>query len=1468
MLLVFKCVKTANCSPVPLRLTLPDIFTRAIPRLLNSTVARRVGVFDGAKRYIRWQGAQSLVEHNMEYNFEEKKAGTVKSLKIGKFYGTKKDRYHLWRGKAQERLEELDLWKIITGEETEPEWTPRVMKVSMQAKREYFLDVRAYEADPSAMASPGLRPDVPQPTEMDNPISEEDWPASQDVIAFQKRKKMTSNLIIEALGDDVYSMIIHESGNPTAMWKILEDTYSAKTGSNILSLLQSLATKKLGRNEQMANHLMYMNEIYVQLSAIQASNTDKDLTVTGDVFKICMLLASLSDIGEYNAVIEAIRGVSDNNTASDYRAVQNRLLESYKEKHPGKGIGFQSKTGSSQGQVSSNNNKPHVRGFVAKTKKSISCNNCRKRGHKAEDCWSNKQSQSGQAAGTSASHRSKKKGSTGPSKTRHDDETAFTSVVVDPNEDWADAEDTALMAITNLEDGSDEDAIYIPSGQATEKTMRKQADHALKAKEVGFAEEDMGCMFLVDSGASRHICTDIRMFQNLYECEPRKIYVGNNDIVTTNKVGTVVLDGHVKLLKVLYVPGFAANLISLSALDKHGIMAVFSKGFVTIGRDLFNDDSQRFLHGEKNSYGLYEVHCSGDRHVDPIFHTTSGTSRIEAERPEFSYNATPKTVLEAQKLWHDRLGHTNERAIRKLNKRKEETGVELDSKPDTVKCEECVESNMTSSARTSSLTPADAKLGDIVFSDVCGPFSIKGYNGDRYFVTFTDGATKLLYLETIKKKGAEEILHAFKTFYQKLKTQFDVKVKRLHTDNGGEFDNDLMWDFATKNGMELTTIAPYEPRSNGVAERINRTLLNKARAMMLKANIGYEYWPEAIEYAVYLHNRTPPSRSEGATPYEKVYGKAPSLKDVRIYGCLAFGKVPEEKRKKLSEKSVRAALLQALPGKQYKLLDLDNGDVFYVRQAKFDETSFPSYGSKAGKFSEHEDTESEHDSDSDFDDVPYGTMTDSESDSDDDRPLSQWTQRSSRPSTSRTTTTSAIYHTDSDDDTPFHDAVGEPYVAPNDNAGGDEEPGGTTEPGGVAGGSNANDDAGVTEGRRTRSGRVYNTALVSKTKTDSFDEPTLREAMKRDDADLWKEAVQKEIDVLNKRGTWELVPRPPKQRVLPSKVVLKIKRNPDGTVDRYKARLVVLGCLQQPEDYEETFSPVVDFSTIRTALTLAVHEGEVCHHVDITGAFLYGTLDEILYMQLPKGFEDLAFPTHVCRLIKSLYGLKQAPRVWYQYLAKYLLELGFKAVPNTLCVFERKLKGARVRMLVYVDDCLIISRSVQAIQAVKDMMEERFSITDLGPAKYFLGVEITSVPDGYFLHQSGYIRTILESHGMLDCKPAPSPMDPGLLLDLTAKTAPSCPPEATFSFPYRNAIGQLLYLTTKTRPDIAAAVGVLSRKVSAPQDIHWSAVKRVLRYLKGTSTTAFTSSLHQQCWRLMQTQTGQESPAASQSVDS
>jgi hypothetical protein len=158
----------------------------------------------------------------------------------------------------------------------------------------------------------------------------------------------------------------------------------------------------------------------------------------------------------------------------------------------------------------------------------------------------------------------------------------------------------------------------------------------------------------------------------------------------------------------------------------------------------------------------------------------------------------------------------------------------LKSAPDEAACAECVQAKFPASSMNHSLVPEGTRIGEPVFSDICGEVPVLGYNQEKHFITFTDAASKTLFVEVLKNKKAETVLAGFKKVHNKMKNVFSHSIKRLHTDNGSEYDNDLMLGYLEDEGIEHTTTAPYQPQSNGIAERVNRTLLGNVRAMLLR----------------------------------------------------------------------------------------------------------------------------------------------------------------------------------------------------------------------------------------------------------------------------------------------------------------------------------------------------------------------------------------------------------------------------------------------------------------------------------------------------------------------------------------------------------------------------------------------------------------------------------------------------------
>jgi hypothetical protein len=231
--------------------------------------------------------------------------------------------------------------------------------------------------------------------------------------------------------------------------------------------------------------------------------------------------------------------------------------------------------------------------------------------------------------------------------------------------------------------------------------------------------------------------------------------------------------------------------------------------------------------------------------------------------------------------------------------------------------------------------------------------------------------------------------------------------------------------------------------------------------------------------------------------------------------------------------------------------------------------------------------------------------------------------------------------------------------------------------------------------------------------------------------------------------TWHLVPRKEAKNVIDSKWVYKIKRHADGSIGRYKACLVAKWFKQRYIiDYEDTFSPVVKAATIRLVLSVAVTKGWSLRLLDVQNTFLHGTLDEEVYMNQLRGYENPRFPNHVCRLDKAIYGLKQAPRAWYSRLSTKLVQLNFAASKGDTSLFIYQRGGVSIFLLIYVDDIVIASLSDQVVEALLADLWCDFALKDLGSLHYFLGIEVKKVKGGIVMSQKKYASEINKRAGM------------------------------------------------------------------------------------------------------------------------
>ncbi|PKU63290.1 Retrovirus-related Pol polyprotein from transposon TNT 1-94 [Dendrobium catenatum] len=325
----------------------------------------------------------------------------------------------------------------------------------------------------------------------------------------------------------------------------------------------------------------------------------------------------------------------------------------------------------------------------------------------------------------------------------------------------------------------------------------------------------------------------------------------------------------------------------------------------------------------------------------------------------------------------------------------------------------------------------------------------------------------------------------------------------------------------------------------------------------------------------------------------------------------------------------------------------------------------------------------------------------------------------------------------------------------------------------------------------------------------------------------WRSAMVAEFRALQSNGTWTLVPPPTDKHILGSKWTFKEKLNPAGQVSSHKARLVAQGCSQEfGVNFTETFSPVAKMVTIRMLITVALTQNWPIKQLDVSNAFLHGDLLEEVYMKQPKGFEDSTNPKHVCKLRKSIYGLRQSPRQWFQKLTKFLQTMGFRFSSSDPSLLQFHQNNTRLYVLIYVDDILITGNNNTKLDEILQRLRSEFSLKQLGDISLYLGIQVIKTPYGYFLSQSHYAQSLLSNAGFADCKPAPSPSS-------TQTTSASDDTPISDPHSFRKLAGSLQYLSI-TRPDIAFATNSFFQKMHLPNNSDYQALKRLLRYLKGT----------------------------------
>lgn len=1238
----------------------------------------------------------------------------------------------------------------------------------------------------------------------------------------QKNDQKALAIIVFALSDDLMSLV-RSLDTSKAVWDTLAARFNDTSIANMIFVRRKFLNITMSNTDTMAAHISNVKNVYDKLKSIGGRVDETDHCI--------VLLQSLTDTYD-NVVITLTTGREIKDLT--YTLVTTTLLHE-EQRRAEQGVQRAAQEGALYGGAGGDRGPRSNGGRNGKQ-----CTFCKKTGHLEADCYS----KNGFPPGHSRYNGSIKCAYC--KRSGHLESACHTKK--------RDIQGAAALAAHT-------EQANIAGAKGTTASPKPHEEYMLCAhcgdvEHANLSQLSDNKDWIIDSGATSHMTaskTDMMNYQKLtFPIEVKGISdklmaVGKGDIaLTTCKAdGTIT---QLTLTGVLHVPHIRASLISVPKLVACGAAVNFSSAGCTITLDgkVIADGAPISNVGNK----LYKLRLevSGSP-PDAAAHAARTAAPPIAPSTPSSTLADVERRTACDRL-HRSLGHLSAGEMEKLVKGGMIDGISaskllINGKIELSHCDACEVGKHSRAPFLRSVVGTRAThVNELVHSDVGGPLPVPSLGGHKYYVTFTDDFTKHLHVDFMKTK--DEVLSYTKKYKAAAETAHPGQpLQRFRSDNGGEYGSKAFAQFLEADGVRHEFTTAYTPEQNGIAESANRVLFNKARAMMADAGMldddrGKAFWAHAVHTAAFLREISPTNvlTDGGApaliTPYEAWTGRRPDVARLRRFGCLAYVHVEAHKRTKLDPRAVKMIFVgYADNHKAYRCFNPVTKKVIISRNVTFNEQAngidmLTKGADITGNGLSSVGGQPDHVviSDTDDDEPPHDLHSSSSDDSDDDLDRVP---------------------------PPVAPAGVPPPVAP------------------VVAPVPAADDAGAEGGRPQRRRRApvpYWDVEASRRATAEYgnvaglntyseqhfldnDPDTYEEATHVDNPrkDNWWKAMKFEVSGFNDLGTKRVVKLPPGRKPIKSKWVYTTKRDSDGvpkinpeTGIAEKARVTARGDMEvHGIDYKETFSPVAKHVTFRTLLAVAAHLDLDLDHLDVSQAFLYGDLDEEIYMHPPKGFE--LEDGYVWQLLKAVYGLKQASRAFSIKLTNILITLGFVQSQVDPCLFSRReADGSHTFILIWVDDEIVASRKGTDMAAKVRREMERFFKMKGDELNFFIGIKIerNRFEKTLIVTQSAAIRDIIDEFKLTDAKIVATPMAPGS--KLTKDMAPSTPDDVDGmkNVPYRSLVMKLNYLATTTRPDIAHSVGELTKFLNNPGRAHWEAAKHTVRYLKGTINLGIT----------------------------
>ena len=882
--------------------------------------------------------------------------------------------------------------------------------------------------------------------------------------------------------------------------------------------------------------------------------------------------------------------------------------------------------------------------------------------------------------------------------------------------------------------------------------------------------------------------------------------IGEGSVTQRYRVGD--RESEVTYTRALHAPTLNANLVSVSAFDRAGLVTTFGNG-----QGVTRQPDGTVILAGKGIKGMYLL--------EALDHA-----------PNISLAVKSLSQPVSLEQWHRRFAHCSPLTIQEMATNCLVDGLEISGESVEGKCEDCILGRQTRRP-FDGVTDKDLGPLDLVAFDLWGPSRTQSAGGRTYMMILVDAGTSYKYGAYLADKSDNTTLAVFEIFRAQAETLTGRKVRRLRTDRA--YDSAAWKEYCQSLGIIHEFTAPYSSAQNGLAERAIRTTFDDVRTLLRDSNLGHSFWAEAAAYSIDTRNLIPSRQNPGRVPLESFSGKRQDVTHLRVFGARCWAKTPiAVGASKLDPCSIECRFLgYATGGGNYKVQDVATRRVFVSRDVVFEEGRPHRTSSSVGEQIALFDTNI----------VPSDGSTSTPADIGPDPAINDH------------------LHHDINTENPHHDINTENPV--------DHAPVIPVEPRRSTRASQPSqaglqsteyrqrETMGQAEGQDWATNRNHPQANIAgdvdhdnllaclaETKASHHIPRSYRHAMTID-PERWMIPMKVEIKTLKAKYTWDLISPPPGANIMGSMWIYDIKWDGEGNRIKDKARLVGKGYTQQlGVDYNETWAGVTRLESIWMTAAIAAKFNLKLWRIDFVGAYLNSLTKEDIYMKQPEGFIEPGYEDHVCKLVHTIYGTMQGGHDWYETLSKTYNDLGYTTSRADPCVRFKKDNGNYTITDTYTDDVFGASNNNGEIEKRKREIGGIWEIKDVGENKYFLGMRVQQdLSAGTIrLTQRPYWEHVLNRFSLDNVTPRNTPLPVGITLDGNMSPKTDSERAEMKDKPYRSVLRSVMWGQLATRPDLSFSVSLLARFQADPGIEHWRALLHVIGYIKNTIDYGLTYS--------------------------